>query len=614
LQHVQSLATAPSPPPTDSATLWGRLADATDARAFCEAWLALLCTQHPGTRAGLLVLAESANTFVPAAVWPAAGADLATLGEVAKRALQERRGEVVPGEPACIGYPVEVDGAIQGAVALQVVATSEAALQDALRALHWGAGRLEVILQQRALDQSRRAGDRARLALDITAHVGEEARLEEAALALANELATRLNCTRAAVGIEQRGRLRLKAVSHAASFEKKAEFVSALENAMEEAVDQRRTIVFPAPAPAASAGANGERPAVSIAHREIAGNGAACSVVLSTRGRVVGAITCLREEAFDGELVQQLEAIAALAGAHLEARRELSRWFGGKLADQVRQLARNLTDPRRPAFAAGAAVLVLALLFLAFAEGEYRVTARAVIEGEVQRAVVAPFDGFIGSAHARAGRTVTRGETLAVIDDRDLRVEQQRRLSEVEQAEGKYRDALAKMDRANVRILQAQLAEAEAQLALVEEKLARTALKAPFDGVVVSGDLSQMLASPVEKGKVLFEVAPLDAYRVILKVDEVDIRDVAAGKRGVLLLAGTAGREMPFVVKNISVASAEEGKNVFRVEAQLDKAVITLRPGMEGVGKISIGERRHLWIWTHAFFDWLHLKLWRWLP
>src|SRR5207253_10317286 len=130
----------------------------------------------------------------------------------------------------------------------------------------------------------------------------------------------------------------------------------------------------------------------------------------------------------------------------------LARWFGGRVADQARLLARNLVDPRRPAFAAGALLLVGVVLFLAFARGKYRVTARAVIEGEVQRAVVAPFDGFIGAAHVRAGRTVAKGDTLATLDDRDLRVEQQRRLSEVEQAERKYRDALAKMDRANVRI------------------------------------------------------------------------------------------------------------------------------------------------------------------
>jgi hypothetical protein len=54
---------------------------------------------------------------------------------------------------------------------------------------------------------------------------------------------------------------------------------------------------------------------------------------------------------------------------------------------------------------------------------------------------------------------------------------------------------------------------------------------------------------------------------------------------------------------------------VFRVEAQIDGGnAARLRPGMEGVGKVSVGERSLIWIWTHGFFDWLRLALWNWMP
>ena len=58
-------------------------------------------------------------------------------------------------------------------------------------------------------------------------------------------------------------------------------------------------------------------------------------------------------------------------------------------------------------------------------------------------------------------------------------------------------------DRAAMRIVGAQLAQAEAQLALVVDRLARTRLVAPYDGVVVSGDLSQRLGSPVQQGEAM---------------------------------------------------------------------------------------------------------------
>jgi hypothetical protein len=35
---------------------------------------------------------------------------------------------------------------------------------------------------------------------------------------------------------------------------------------------------------------------------------------------------------------------------------------------------------------------------------------------------------------------------------------------------------------------------------------------------------------------------------------------------------------------------------------------------MEGVAKVVAGRRHLVWIWTHAFFDWLRLLLWAWLP
>jgi hypothetical protein len=50
------------------------------------------------------------------------------------------------------------------------------------------------------------------------------------------------------------------------------------------------------------------------------------------------------------------------------------------------------------------------------------------------------------------------------------------------------------------------------------------------------------------------------------------------------------------------------------VEAALEQAPATLRPGMEGVGKIVSGERRLVWIWTRNFIDWARISFWTWLP
>ncbi|MGR8919275.1 MAG: HlyD family efflux transporter periplasmic adaptor subunit, partial [Gammaproteobacteria bacterium] len=569
--------------PMSAAEPWQALAEADGLLDYCSAWLGVHCSQTRGVRAALVVIEDADQAFVPAAVWPEPATDVTHLGEAARACLTAQAGQALDaGDDSghvYLGYPILVDGRPCAAVVLDLVAPDPGAVQEAQRALHWASGRLEVEFQKRALDEALALGGRAEVALDAAALFGEHPGLEAPAMALVNELSVHLDCERVALGMVRGDRVRLLALSNAAWFEARGDFVTALETAMDEAVDQRRSVVHPA-LPAAD---DGPGAAIAVAHRDLAGEAAACSVVLAVRGREIGAITCVRREGVDRDTVRVLEAVAALVAPHLESRREAGRWLSGRLPQSLRRAARSLRDPRRPGFQAIVLLVLAAVAALATLESEYRVAADAIIEGEVQRAVVAPFDGFVASAAVRAGQQVAAGQALAVLDDRDLRLERQKWLSEREQAERKYRDALAKHEATNARILSAQLAEAEAQLTLAEEKLLRTVLVAPFDGLVVSGDLSQSLGSPVEKGEVLFELAPLDAYRVILKVEEQDIRGIEPGQQGQLMLAGSVGEALPFVVGNVSVASAEEGRNVFRVEARLAQAAPTLRPGMQGV-------------------------------
>lgn len=603
--------------------LWQRLLGAEDAAAYCHAWLHIQVAEFDRVGAALLLLRDDSGTYVPAAVWPDSGLDVSYLGPVAQRCLAERaavservRAEEAAGNEGTTrlhtGYPLEVGGRCIGAVVLDLAPRSDAELQQVWRTLHWGAGRIETLLLARELEVRDAAQARSRLTLGLAVDVDEEPDFQRALMQLANSLAAKLGCERVAVGIERRGRIRLRALSNAAWFERKADFSVAIENAMEEACDQSRTVVYPA-LPGA-AGTN-RTPAIAVAHRDLAPReGGACTAVLAVRGRTIGAVTCLTDAPCTAEFAAAVEAAAALVAPNIALRCDLDRWFAGRIAEGVRWFWRGCLDVRRPTFRIGAGVVVALLLFLALADGDYRVTGDAIIEGEVQRAIVAPFDGYIAQALVRAGQRVTAGTALAALDDRELKLEQDKWRAQREQAERKYRDALARRDRPNARILAAEFAEAEAQLNLVEDQLTRARIEAPFDGVVVSGDLSQMLGTPVEKGKTLFEVAPLDAYRVVLKVPERSIRDVRPGQIGQIVLAGLAGERIPFTVRNIGVATAEEGENLFRVEADLGEAGAALRPGMEGVAKIDVGERGLLWIWTHSFFDWLALKFWQWLP
>jgi len=254
-------------------------------------------------------------------------------------------------------------------------------------------------------------------------------------------------------------------------------------------------------------------------------------------------------------------------------------------------------------------------VLLLFAKGDYRVTADATLEGRVQRSIVAGIDGYISEANVRAGDLLESGQVMARLDDRDLLLQRRNWSGKHAQLVKEHRKALAQHDRSQVNFLSAKIDQAEAELQLLDAQLERTRLVAPFDGIVVRGDLSQAFGSPVERGQLLFEVAPLDGYRVILKIDQRDIGAPQPGQTGYLALTALPGEQLPLTVKRITpVSIAEEGINYFRVEALLNEPVSGLRPGMEGVAKIEIDRRRLFWIWTHGLTDWLRLWAWSWLP
>ena len=594
------------------ATAWARFSSARDAAEFCASWLAILCAQVGRANGALLLLGpERDGSFRPAATWPDATRNLQYLAPAAEKALTERRGVLVPREAgAFVGYPIEVSGTLRGAVALDL-SGGEHALQQALRLVYWASAWLVDQFRQQDLRERDAQLARLSLATDLVATALQERRFAAAALAVANELAARLACERVAIGLETPGGIEVQAISHTASFDPKTNLVRLIGDAMHEVLDLDAAIVHPA-VPGDELGA--------IAHAELARefrDVAVCSVPLLADGHAIGALTLERAsgEPFDGQALELAKTVGMLLGPILELKRANERGEWQRLREAAIGAARALFGPRHPGLKLVAALGAAAVVFLTFATGEYRVAAKTVIEGEVQRAAVAPYEGYVAESRVRAGDTVAQGQLIARLDERDLRLERTRLESERSQLLCRHRQALATLDRATMAMVAAQISQTDAQLALVDDKLSRAALLAPFDGVVVAGDLSQLLGTPVEQGKVLFQIAPLSAYRVILEVDERDIAQVRVGQAGELALSGIPDQRLRFAVKTITpVSTAQDGRNYFRVEAVLDDASARLRPGMEGVGKIGVGDRKLIWIWTHPLTDWLRLWAWRWLP
>jgi RND family efflux transporter MFP subunit len=436
----------------------------------------------------------------------------------------------------------------------------------------------------------------------------DQRHFQRAATALATKLAVELACTRVGIGFLRGRFVTVRALSHSASHGVKTRLVRGIAAAMEEAIDQDAVVACPG------------KGTVNIAHRKLMERNrdtAVCTIPLADDGRIIGAITFERDSGppFDAATVDLYTHVANFVGPILELKRRNDTWPVVRLLQSSVGLLHRLFGPRHLTLKLGALLLSLTLGVLMVAGGSYRVTAGASLQGAIQRAIVAPVDGYILDTDVRPGDLVEAGQVLGSLDDRELKLEQQKLTSEKARYAREYRNALAGHDRAQVSILDARIAQSEAQLQLIDRQLERMQITTPLDGVIVSGDLSQSLGSPVARGDVLFEVAPLASYRLVLRVDERDVGDVATGQRGSLKLAGLPGDALAFEVSRVTpVSEPEADGNYFHVEARLMNAPALLRPGMEGVGKIEIGERRLLWIWTHRLIDWVKLKAWSWLP
>ncbi len=446
--------------------------------------------------------------------------------------------------------------------------------------------------------------------IDLLAVCLDASHAQAARMAFVTEAATRIGCDRVSYGRIVRGQTQLLAMSNSARIERRSNLVRALEAAMDEAVEQGVTISYP-----------GE--ATDIADRAHARlsrqlDGAhLLSIPIAHEAQLVGALVLERHgpTPFDPRAVALCESLGSVAGPILELRHRDEAPLPKKIGAWSAQAPAALLGPRHKGAKLLALIAVSAAAWFSLATGTYRITAPARIEGRVTRAIVAPMDGFIATSEARAGDELAVDSVLARLDDSELKLELSKWGSELAQLRKQYRNALAAHDRAETAIVHAQIARAIAQVELLESQLARTTLRAPIAGIVVAGDLTQLLGSPVERGEVLFEIAPLDDYRVVLEVDERDLVALIDGQNGKLALEGLPGQRLPVTIDNITpVATARDGRNFFRVEARLSADVQALRPGMAGVAKIDAGERKLAWIYSHRLIDWLRLRLWRWRP
>ena len=457
--------------------------------------------------------------------------------------------------------------------------------------------------------QRQAAIGRLGLVLEILAAVNRTSHFGSAAMALCNELASRLDCNRVSLGFLEGRCVHVRAISNTDSFSREMQLVQNIEAAMEECLDQDVEIIHPAPQKAEYA----DRATAILSTKH--GPAAVLSLPMRRNQDGIAVLTLERpiQSPFDDlNVIETVRLACELCTQRLFEMHTRSRWFGFRLASGLRKKMEWLVGPEHAGWKLSALAGFVLAVVLIFARGEYRIETPFVFQAPLQQVVVAPFDTFIRSIAVEPGDRVEAGRSiLGELDSSELRLElaamKAEKLGYDKQMAAHMRDG----NTAEAQIANAQSQKCVAQIQLLEQHIKKATLIAPISGRLVSEDLKRQIGAPVETGKILFEIARINDLRAELYVPEDSISNVSIGQEGLLACVGRPDQKIRFLVEQIHpMAEVVNDKNVFRVRARLQEHRPWMRPGMEGIAKIQAGKKPYLWIGSHRLTNWLRMKLW----
>jgi len=305
------------------------------------------------------------------------------------------------------------------------------------------------------------------------------------------------------------------------------------------------------------------------------------------------------------KIASQLNPLLVAALIH----RETNQSLPGRIKAQLMGKCVSLLDRKSRYVVQGLMLLILMLIL--FIPVDYRVSASASIDAADNHVLVAPVDGILSSVGVSAGDVVTEGQLLATFDDRELALQAQQWLTEKQKNNQEYTMALAKHDRIELSRLRADSVRVEAQLELVRQRQESIQIRAPIDGVVLSGNWDDSLGAALKSGEKLFEVGTLEDHSLVLSVPERSIDLVRPSQSIALRMAASPTQKIIATVDSISpVAIAKQGVNTIKVFATLSTRHSGLRPGMQGVAKILVGQESRALQWIAGLRS--RVVIWAW--
>lgn len=448
--------------------------------------------------------------------------------------------------------------------------------------------------------------------LDTGLKLGESEDFTNAALRLCHRVADNMDASRVSLAWIDGQDLKLRATSHGGRVNPDSHEAEMMVRAMEEAADQNNEVGHPAIA--GSDAITREHKHFSEQHEGV--------VVLSVPLRdpathqTLGVLMLERpgEEGFWNELeVEHLRLAMDLVSPRLSGLHESSGWIGKRVWRKVRSAAVGWLGPEHTGWKLASVTIFLTLLLLTVIRVQHKVRSPFLLKTDAAAVATAPFPGYIDQVNYHLGDEVKKGDVLVTLDRRELLLEEASLIAGRDKNEREARALQAQGKLAESLMARAAQRQEEAKLEIVRHRLAKTEIRAPFDGIVVEGDLRERLSSPVQVGEQLFKVVQIRDLVGELQVDERDIGFLARGQEGELAFASRPGERFEVKIRRFEpVAEVRNEGNIFRLRVKVQgEPKDWWRPGMSGICKVETGKASLLWIFTHRTVE--TIRMWLWL-
>jgi multidrug resistance efflux pump len=526
-------------------------------------------------------------------------------------AIELQTGEVGVEPQFCLVTLLRREGEVIAITAVITRCMNTERAQQRLTSMLLVAGYFDLYTLRRQSEQSQIVAQSHQHVLQLATAVATAEGFESAAMNLCNELATRTGSTRVALGWLKGDDIQVKALSHTEQFDKRQELIKTLESTMEECIDQEEPVHFD---PQGGGTENVSRAAQELARSE--GGNVVLTLPLRRRAEVVGAVTLefppthkLSQQASTG-----LSVAVDLLAPQLYDRYQNDRWLITKIGLSAEELGKKIVGPQHTLAKSLAILGLAAFIFICVYSPMYHVSAPFEFDATDKRKLEVPFEGQIDEVFVLPGDLVKQGQELLTMKTYDLKLELNEANDGMQKAAAEYRKDKSDGKEAEADQAQNMMDEAHAKAQWYQDQIDRGVIRAPFDGIILSGDLTQERNATKKQGEELFTIAAMPSasgLRAKLAISERDVQDLKEGLKGELATTALPTEKFPFTINRIEpLGEAKDGDNTFTVYGHLDKTSPTWRPGMAGEARVAIQRRPLIWIWTHKFVDYVRFKLW----